>query len=294
MKQCIAIDIGGTKTKYGVITQSGTVLSNKEVTSVGFNDAKQLINMLCTIIEEEISPEVIGIGLSTLGAVDEEQGLVIGACDNLPALEGLKLRDILSEKYSVPVRLTNDVNAAALGEAYFGACRNIRQFYCITLGTGIGGAYVLDRKVLRGANGLAGEVGYLWKGSMDTYYEERASVKAFLSKCHSVTDGNLNGIDIFRRSLEGDPVYNNLFEEWLHEVAHGIIDIIYMLDPGTIVIGGGISSYGELLTDRISKIVEESLSGVFSKKTTIIAARNCNIANMLGAVCHFIEKDMVI
>ncbi|MCR4907329.1 MAG: ROK family protein [Lachnospiraceae bacterium] len=286
MKQYIAIDIGGTNIKYGVVSQNGEVLSNLEKETSAFAKGEELLKFLADIVALLRNDETAGIGVATLGAVDEESGCVIGMCDNYPVIKGLPLAGYLKEKTGLPVSVMNDVNTTALGEAGFGAGRGLSTFFCMTLGTGIGGAYVHNGEVISGIHGIAGEIGYLWSGQGERY-ENLASAKRFSEECRRLGNHEEKAL---LPALNGDPVYAELLERWIRDVALGIADVIYILDPGTFIIGGAVSETGKPFTDRIEKSLEEILYPDFRGKTRILPAENGNVSNMLGAIYPFIKQ----
>ncbi len=286
MKQFIAIDIGGTNIKYGIVSQNGDVLTSKEISTPASADKTAFLHALADLVRELKTEETAGIGIATLGAVDEKKRCITGMCDNLPILKDLPIADHLENEFGLPVSVMNDVKATALGEAGFGAGKGLNTFFCVALGTGIGGAFIYEGKIINGVHGTAGEVGYLWSGR-GKCYEELASAKCFSeeSKRLGENDGKVLG-----PALDGDPAYADLLERWSTDVAHGIADIIYVLDPGTIIIGGAVSAIGAPLTERISAQLEKVICPDFKGKTKILPAKNGNASNMLGAIAPFFNK----
>lgn len=288
-KMYLALDIGGTKIKLGLVDKKGNISQLKTIETPNKLKKEEVADFLVRIVEEAIEPDVAisGIGISTLGIVDEGRGMVIGACDNFKGLLNAPLKEHLGKKFKIPVLVMNDVNAAAMGEAYFGAGKDLDLFYCLTLGTGIGGTLVINRKVFKGKNKIAGEVGYLWSSNGDNY-EQEASVKAFLDKA-SFPQNEVTGIEFFQKAENGEKFYLDQYTEWTAKVAKGLTDIIYILDPGTIIIGGGVSERGEFLTRYIEDSVNQQIHSDYKGKTNIIPAKNSNMANLLGAITGFLD-----
>lgn len=280
MKQYIAIDIGGSKIKYGRISERGEVLYKDEImTPVSFG-VQEISEKICWMVETQMNPQVFGIGVATLGAVDEKIGKVVGVCDNFKMLKEIPIKEMLETKYKLPVCVMNDVNAAAIGEAWVGEGKDLEFFYCITLGTGIGGAMIMNKKVYKGANGFAGEVGLLWEYS-ECSYEDMASARAFDKQSIKIKK---NEGWMLQKALEGEADLQGLLEEWLVSVAKGLVDIIYIMDPGTIIVGGGVSKMGKHLTDKIEQKVNEVIDPEFAGKTKIIPSKNGNTSNLIGAI----------
>ncbi len=286
MKQFIAIDIGGTNIKYGIVSQNGDVLSSREISTPASADKTAFLRTLADLVRELKTEETAGIGIATLGAVDERKRCITGMCDNLPIIKDLPIADYLENEFDLPVSVMNDVKATALGEAGFGAGKGLDTFFCVALGTGIGGAFVYEGRIINGVHGTAGEVGYLWSGRGKSY-EELASAKCFSEESKRLGE---NDGKVLMPALKGDPAYAELLDRWSMDVAHGLADIIYVLDPGTIIIGGAVSEIGPLLTERIGAQLEKVICPDFKGKTRIIPAKNGNASNMLGAIVPFLKE----
>lgn len=284
----IAIDIGGSQIKSGIVDTNGEIRNRNSVETPKDADPAALLQLLHEIVSQQQTEATAGIGISTLGAVDGKRGMVVGACSNLPGIYGLPLKESLEQAFHVPVSVRNDVDAAALGEAFYGAGKGLEQFYCLTLGTGIGGAFVFKGQVLSGANGLAGEIGYIHRAHGGCY-EDRASVSAFLRMCRENGETRTSGRAIFASAMAGE-ANAELYAAWIRNIASGICEIIYTLDPGTVIIGGGVSCHGSLLCDPIQAAVEQRLLPDFRGKTRIMAAAAGNNANLLGATVGFLPR----
>jgi glucokinase len=234
--------------------------------------------------------DIAGIGISTAGIVDSGSGTIVYANDNFPGYAGLKIKETLEKKFGLPALVNNDVNSAALAEMWAGAARGRKTFFCMTVGTGIGGAIVIDGKLFRGSNFMAAEVGYFNKKGRDEYYENRASVSALIAKVRTElgADENIDGKSIFKNINEGDAVYNQIFERWIEELCVGIANVICMFDPGLIIIGGGVSRQ-KIFIDAVRKRLADRLPPVFIDGTEICAAGCGNDAGMIGSVYEFVN-----
>ena len=286
----IALDLGGSALKYGVLRDQGVIRDQGQLEHSRDITGAELLRRMEQVIAERMDDEIGGIGVSTLGTVDVEHGVVTGACENLPGVCDLPIKEHLEQEFQVRVRVINDASAAALGEARFGAGRDLDRFYCLTLGTGIGGAYVTSGRVLNGVHGMAGEVGYLMRNN-GVSWEQRASVNAFLNMCRASGERRTDGHQIFADALAGR-TNSQIFTRWLKQVAEGICEIIYLLDPGTILIGGGVSCYGRKLCDPLEKAVEQAIHQDFREGFRLAVAAAGNHANLLGAAALFMRSKL--
>ncbi len=291
MKIFAALDIGGTFIKYGIVNEKGETAERFETPTEAHKGAGFLMDRICGIIEslKGRNAAIAGIGISTTGIVDNGRGTIIYANDNFPGYSGLKIKETLENKFKLPVLVNNDVNSAAMAEMWIGAARGRKTFFCMTVGTGIGGAIVIDGKLFRGANFMAAEVGYFNKKGADEYYENRASVSALIAmaKKECGADENIDGISIFKNINAGVKAYNDIFESWTGELAAGIADIICMFDPGLVIIGGGVSRQ-KIFIEAVRAKLTGLLPGVFIEGTDICAADCGNDAGMIGSVYEFL------
>lgn len=294
MRHFISIDIGGTDIKYGIINGKGEILSGTSCPTDIHKGIPHLISNVKDIIGSLLQSDCdfLGIGISTAGVVNPESGEVIFAGPTMPGYTGTNWKEHLEKEFPLPVIIDNDVNAAALGEAWVGAGRSIDTFFCMTLGTGIGGAIVINKGIYRGTNFRAGEVGYMGKRSADGMrYEEKAATSALIKKVkQELNIENIDGRMIFDHVKSGNPEYEHIIRDWVNEIGKGIADIICVLDPGVIVIGGAVSQQGEYLMDRIQDSLRSYLPEVFISSTVLRPAECGNDAGMLGAVYPFVKQ----
>ncbi|WP_286229881.1 ROK family protein [Neobacillus mesonae] len=291
MRYFISLDIGGTDIKYGIISEAGeVVVRDKTPTKIEKGVARLIENVRCVVGGLLSAPyEIAGIGISTAGVVDPISGAIVYAGETMPGYAGTNFKRILAESFPLPVIVHNDVNAAALGEGWMGAARGVDTYFCLTLGTGIGGAIVIDKKLYMGKNFKAAEIGYMGKsGQGNSIFEKRAATSALVKKASlQLKREDLTGEDIFERA-KVEQKYSVILDEWMEEVAKGIADIICVLDPGLIIIGGGVSRQKAFLSDKIREKLSLFLSKGFLETTTLTTAKCGNDAGMLGAVYGFL------
>ncbi|WNS76580.1 ROK family protein [Bacillus sp. DTU_2020_1000418_1_SI_GHA_SEK_038] len=282
----LAIDIGGTSIKTGLCDEHGHFEMMKEYETLVRNGEGNVVEKLLKIISEFHNIDAIGI--STAGQVNSEQGYIY-ASENIPDLTGKRLKEIVEKKFHVPVKLENDVNAAALGEKYFGAGRDLSDFLCLTYGTGVGGAIVLESKLYKGHKGIAAEFGHMITHPLGHKcgcgrlgcYETYASTTALVNRAKEINKDYLNGKNIFAPANQDDPILEKAIQDWIFEVALGLTSLIHIFDPPTIIIGGGVMEQ-EKLVNRVSMKVKELILESYSD-VSIIKASLGNKAGIYGA-----------
>ncbi len=293
MRTFAALDIGGTFIKYGKVNEKGEAADRAETPTEAHKGAEDLLKRICDVIGSLLksNADIDGIGISTAGIVDSDNGTIVYANDNFPGYAGAKIKETIEKKFNIAVLVNNDVNSAALAELWVGSARGRKTFFCMTVGTGIGGAIVIDGRLYRGMNFMAAEIGYQNKTGNGCYYENRASVSALIDmvKTKLRPDENIDGISIFKNINAGVAVYNEIFERWTDELCAGIANVICTFDPGLVLIGGGVSKQ-KILIDAIRKKLAVLLPPVFAEGTTICATGCGNDAGMIGSVYEFINK----
>lgn len=284
----LAFDIGGTAIKIGLINENGQILESREVPTLAKEGGEALMNKVISIVHQYKGIDRIGV--STAGQVDNIKGEIIFASDNIPGWTGMQIKKRIQEASSTPTVVENDVNAAALGEAFYGAAVDTESFLCLAYGTGIGGAIVENGEIYRGASGSAGEFGHIithvggknctcgGRGCYETY----ASTTALVNMAQKELNiENIDGKMIFKLLGEGNENIKEIIHQWLFEINVGLVNLIHIFNPSLIVLGGGIMCQPYVinyLKENINKYIMPNY-----KNVVITGAKLGNNAGILGA-----------
>lgn len=283
-RKIAALDIGGTSIKSGVWV-------NKSVQEIREQDTNAK-NGGCYVMEraKEILHSYSGfdaIGISTAGQVDSVKGQIRYANENIPGYTGMQVKEILEKEFSVPVAVENDVNAAAIGEAKFGAGKDQKDFLCITYGTGVGGAIVMDGRVYTGSAFSAGEFGGIIvhpearkQGEpFSGCYEKYASTTALVRMAQEYDKTLDSGRKIFSRIDESE--IQALVGRWIDEIVYGLVSVIHIFNPSCIVMGGGVMAQPYIIR-QVKEKTQAQIMDSF-RNVELRQAELGNQAGLLGA-----------
>ncbi|MDP3945247.1 MAG: ROK family protein [Lutibacter sp.] len=227
----LGIDIGGTNIKIGLV-ENGKV-DEETIISVDKNATKEVtLSSLFEAIDKVNKANIIGIGVGVPGVVDPLTGIIYDI-QNIPAWEEVALKDILEQRYGLPVSINNDANCFALGEKIFGKGKNYENFIGLSIGTGIGAGVIINSRLYNGVLCGAGEVGML--AYKDSIIEDYAG-SFFFSKIH-----NTSAKEMSERAKNGDENALKLFDEFGLHVGEAVMAVLYMYAPEAIILGGSIS-----------------------------------------------------
>jgi len=228
----IAIDLGGTNIRVGVIDEGKVVRKiSKPCPSKGSEE--EVLFFLIKLIEEEIPQQLDGIGIGVPSVVDTERGIVYNVA-NIPSWKEVHLKDILQQKFNVPVFVNNDSNCFALGEKLFGEGVPYSDMIGITLGTGVGAGVIIDGKLYNGSNTGAGEIGSL--AYLDSDYEHYCSSDFFVNYY------NTTGKEAYEKACAGDSGTLAIWHEIGIHLGNLMKAVLYTYDPEAIVLGGGVAT----------------------------------------------------
>ena len=291
MMKYLTIDIGGTFIKYAQLDANHDLSHTEKVETIENKD-NAILHQVEAIIQASLDngSHIKGIGISTAGIVDRAAGEIIYAGPTIPNYKGTPFKKYLSDKFGIPVVVENDVNAALKGEMWKGAGRGREDVFCITLGTGIGGAYY-QAGLVDGAYNQANSVGYLLKDPRSGLnFEARASTAALSRRIKEMHGGRMDSETVFSLAKAGDQSSLDTLKAWAGNVAEGLAQIIILIDPKCLIIGGGISAQGDFLLDLIRAPLTDYLPEDFLK-TELKIAELYNDAALFGAVQPFIKEE---
>ncbi len=305
----VGIDIGGTNTVFGVVDARGSILASGSIKTQTHKELDKYINELYTELSGLISSccgieRIKGIGVGAPNA-NFYTGNIEDAA-NLPWKGVIPFAKILSEKFGVPVALTNDANAAAIGEMTYGAARGMKDFIMITLGTGVGSGIVANGQLIYGHDGFAGELGHVIirrggrlcgcgnHGCLETYtsatgvartareyIEKRANEDSLLRK---IPADQITSKDVFDAAVAGDPIAKDVFAYTGEILGEAFADFIKFSSPEAIILFGGLAKSGDLLLIPLREAMEKNLMPVFKNKVKILFSEMKDAdAALLGA-----------
>ncbi|MGX7069130.1 ROK family protein [Gemella bergeri] len=285
----LGIDIGGTSIKFAVFDNNYEIIhyetcKTPDNTTVKITDEMYRV---ASIIREKYNFSAVGI--SSAGVIDNIVMKVISAAPTIKNYVGTNFKREFGDKLGVDVYVDNDVNCALLGEQWLGCAKGLDEVFCMALGTGIGGAYYLD-KLPMGSQFSVGEIGQsVYDFDTETTYEQRASTIALDKKIKTEICDTLNVIDFFELCKQEDAKALKVLDEWLFELARGIVNLFVILDPKYLIIGGAISAQKDYLLNKIEEKVRE-LNPIKVGKTKFLTATLGNDAALYGAISPFVKK----
>ena len=310
-KKIIGIDLGGTTAKFAILTNEGEIQQKwsivTDITDKGTHIVPAIVDSINEQLEKyQLSPEdFIGIGMGSPGTVDRTEGTVIGAY-NLNWTTSQPVKQLIEEGTGIPFAIDNDANVAALGERWRGAGENEDDVVFITLGTGVGGGIIAGGRLVHGIAGAAGELGHITvdpegydctcgkKGCLETVASATGVVRLARdlsneysgdSKLkYSIDDGQLiTAKDVFDLAKENDKLAVSVIDKVAYYLGMACGSVANVLNPSTIVIGGGVSHAGVLLTDQIKTYFDQFTYPTIRKTTKIRLAELGNNAGVIGA-----------
>lgn len=320
-KRYFALDIGGTKTKYALLGEKGEILSTYEKDTQAqrggsfiLENVKGEIHRVLAELkgnppegaqadtkvdakaerttEAKTEPLLSGICISTAGMVDEIKGEIIHAGPQIPEYKGCKWKEEIERRFSIPCEVENDVKCAGLGEYSFGSGKGTSSMLCLTIGTGIGGSFILNGEVYHGTSHSAMEIGYMQiPGGM---FQRMASTSALVKRVASrkgEPEELWNGKRIFEEVAKEDKICLEELDRLCDALSIGLSNLCYAFNPECIVLGGGIMEQKDILLPKIWGHLQEHLVPIVAENTRLLAASLGNRAGLLGAYVHFHNRQ---
>lgn len=320
-KRYFALDIGGTKTKYALLGEKGEILSTYEKDTeaqrggsfILENVKGEIRRVLAELkgnppvgaqadtkvdakaertTEAKTEPLLSGICISTAGMVDEIKGEIIHAGPQIPEYKGCKWKEEIERTFSIPCEVENDVKCAGLGEYSFGSGKGTSSMLCLTIGTGIGGSFILNGEVYHGTSHSAMEIGYMQiPGGM---FQRMASTSALVKRVASrkgEPEELWNGKRIFEEVAKEDKICLEELDRLCDALSIGLSNLCYAFNPECIVLGGGIMEQKDILLPKIWGHLQEHLVPIVAENTRLLAASLGNRAGLLGAYVHFQNRQ---
>ena len=292
----IGIDLGGTNLRVGVVNETGQIMRRIKTPS-----SENILERILDTVNDLFNRQAVGIGIGVAGLIDRSSGKVL-ISPNLHVVEEIYLVEVLKEKFKVPVIIENDANAAAIGEMWAGAGRKYERFVLFTLGTGIGGGVIYNRRLLN----VSAEIGHMSinadgekchcgnNGCLESYASARAiltSAVAILetereSLLRDVCGGNIYKLtpeDIYKAALEGDVLSRELLKNAGRYLGIGIANMINMMSPDAIILAGGLIGAWEIY---VQEAVREASRRAFKElfgRVDILPAELGDNAGLIGS-----------
>ena len=295
-KYAIGIDVGGTNTKFGIVNRDGEIIDQDRILTNQHEDVEEFINDLYN----KFAPMI-----KKVGSIDDFVGIGMGApnanyytgkieyAPNLKWKGIIPMADLMKKKFGLDTKMTNDANAAAVGEMMYGCAKGMKHFITITLGTGVGSGIVIDGKIVLGYDGNAGELGHTiirpggrlhkgtgMKGSLEAYASAtgvRETAIEFLTENPStetlLRDFSFNELTsetVYDCAMKGDTIANNIFEFTGQILGESLANFIMFSSPQAIVLFGGLTKAGDLILNPTRKHMEANLLPIFQNKVKLI------------------------
>lgn len=285
--QVLCFDIGGTDIKYGIVKDE-VIIEKHKVPTEAKSSQKELEKKLYNLTTEMLTKyEVVGVGVSCAGSIDHEHGVVATPPEAIPSFGGWDFKSFFKNNFNLECVADNDVNCFAIAEGRSGAAKDFKNFFTITVGTGIGGAVVFNGKIWRGLNYNAGEVGRMLLPKEK--FEALASVTALVKYAQDLGLDVHNGKEIFDLYDQDDFLAEQAVANFYHYLAVGIANLIYTFNPEAFVIGGGITNR-ECFIDELNKTINRYLVDGFKNTAIIRRAHYKNDGGMMGAYYNFVSR----
>jgi len=295
-KYAIGIDVGGTTTKFGIVNQDGEIVVQGKIPSNEHDFIEDFIHELYTKLQPMIKQvggieNIVGVGMGAPNG-----NIYTGTIEYAPNLKWkgiIPMAELITKKFGILARLTNDANAAAVGEMLFGCAKKMKHFITITLGTGVGSGIIIDGKIVVGHDGFAGELGHTiirpggrlhkstgMRGSLESYASATGVRETAIelltmrpdkeSLLRNYTINDLTSQTVYECAMQGDQIANEIFEFTGQILGESLANFVMFSSPEAIVLFGGLTNAGNLLLNPTRKHMEANLLPIFKNKVKLI------------------------
>lgn len=301
----VGVDVGGTNTVIGFVDDDGNYLAGTTIPTFAEENANKFIVRLAEQIK--LMSMQNGIQVNGIGVAAPSANYFLGTIESPSNLKwgSVNFVELMKEHFDIPVAITNDANAAALGELAFGSAQGMKNFIVITLGTGLGSGIVVDGKMLYGEHGLAGELGHMVvkpngrecscgkAGCLETYVSAGGLKRTVFdllghsrakSKLRDYSFNNLTAKQISEMAMENDPIALNAFYKTGEILGQAFVNIVLCYNPEAIILFGGLVDSGDLLLQPAKNFYEKGILDIYKNKVKILkSGLQSGKAAVLGA-----------
>ncbi|MCY9806144.1 ROK family protein [Lentilactobacillus senioris] len=289
----LAIDIGGTSVKYGLwqdqkLSNKGS-FSTPTTTTTMLTALKEVKNTL----EQTAFTNIIGAAVSVPGCVNVTTGSISGI-SAVDYLNSIPFKDLLSRELNLPVSIQNDANCAALAEHVWGNAKDVNSAAFMIIGTGVGGAIIVNNQLFGGEANFAGEFGYAIMNSTGETLSQLGSPVKMAEKYNQLTDSstNLTGKEVFTAADNGDQLARKCVNELYDTLSLAAYNLVVNFSPQRLVIGGGVSARQELITELNKRVNDLLKQNGTPLNIDVINCQFLNDANLVGAVCEYLNQKI--
>jgi len=290
----LGIDIGGTNTKFGLVNHRGEILSKGSIRTDDYENVEDFIDALYDLIQPMIKEHSPNSNFDGIGVGAPNANYYRGTIEYAPNLRWkgvINFAELMSKKFGVPCKMTNDANAAALGEMMFGAARGMKDFIMITLGTGVGSGIISNGQLIYGHDGFAGELGHTivkpggrkhWSTGSEGCLEAYASATGIAitakkfraefpeSMLNEYPEEEINSKTVHECAIKGDPTAMEVFRYTGQKLGEALANFVMFSSPEAILLFGGVIKAGDFLLKPTKLHMERNLLPIFRAKVPLV------------------------
>ncbi len=300
----LGIDLARTSISCGLVDLGGNIITSKRVSSdlyqnfpITLNNLKEVIHSLFKEIEPQVREKIVAIGIGSPGPLSPSKGIIISP-PNFKGWKNVPLKEIIEREFHLPTFIENDAKACALGEKWFGSCKDIDNFVYLAIGTGVGAGIIINGEIYRGAGELAGELGHTTVdtdgpkcscgnyGCLELYTSTGSLIERIKENLsHLVTEDPLETLFIFYRTArEGNIKAIEILNDYCFWLGIGVVNAINIFSPQAVVLGREAIMHGaDLIIPRVEKLVRERSFSISSDQTKILASSIGKDTGIIGA-----------